>query len=71
MPMPIKIDGRKFYRTSEALIKVGISKATWFRWVKSKKIQDVKHKDIRGWRLFTDEDVSRIKKFANSIKLSA
>lgn len=68
--MPVKVDGKKYYRTNEALKKVGISKATWFRWVKNKKIQDVQYKDVRGWRLFTDEDVNRIKKFANAIKLS-
>lgn len=65
--MPIDVDGKRFYRTNEALRIIGISKATWFRWLKEKKIEDVAHKDIRGWRLFTEEDIQRIRKYANTI----
>ncbi len=67
--MPITIDGKTFYRTHEALREIGISKATWFRWLKEKKVADVRHKDLRGWRLFTREDIERIKKYANTIKV--
>lgn len=67
--MPIEIDGKTFFRTNEALKKIGISKATWFRWLKEKKLPDVRHKDLRGWRLFTDEDIERIRKYANTINV--
>lgn len=67
--MPVEIEGKRFYRTNEALKIIGISKATWFRWLKEKKVEDVAHKDIRGWRLFTEEEVERIRKYANTINI--
>ena len=67
--MPVEIEGKRFYRTNEALKIIGISKATWFRWLKEKKVEDVAHKDVRGWRLFTDEEVERIRKYANTINI--
>ena len=67
--MPVEIEGQRFYRTNEALKIIGISKATWFRWLKEKKVEDVAHKDIRGWRLFTEEEVERIRKYANTINI--
>ena len=67
--MPVEIEGKRFYRTNEALKIIGISKATWFRWLKDKKVDDVVHKDLRGWRLFTDEEVDRIRKYANTINV--
>ncbi len=65
--MPIVIEGKQFYRTQEALQAIGISKATWFRWLKENKISDVKHKDRRGWRLFTEGDIRRIQSFAHAV----
>ena len=65
--MPIEIAGRRYYRTNEALQMIGISKATWFRWLKHKKVEDVRHKDVRGWRLYTEEDIERIRTYANTV----
>ncbi len=65
--MAVTIEGKQFYRTNEALHRIGISKATWFRWLKEKKVADVKHKDVRGWRLFTQDDIERIRDYANTI----
>ena len=67
--MSVEIEGKRFYRTNEALKIIGISKATWFRWLKEKKVEDVVHKDLRGWRLFTDDEVKRIRKYANTINI--
>ena len=67
--MPVEINGKTFFRTNEALKAIGISKATWFRWLKENKVSDVRHKDLRGWRLFTRADIDRIKKYANTIKV--
>ena len=67
--MPVEIEGKRFYRTNEALKLIGISKATWFRWLKEKKVEDVAHKDLRGWRLFTDDEVEKIRKYANTINI--
>ena len=67
--MPVEIEGKQFYRTNEALKFIGISKATWFRWLKEQKVTDVKHKDVRGWRLFTSEDIDRLRRYANTINV--
>ncbi len=65
--MSIKINGIVYYRTKEACKKAGISRATFFRWLKEKQINDVKQKDRRGWRLFTDKDIKKIKEEAEKI----
>jgi len=59
--MPINADGQTYYTSSEACKKAGIGKSTFLRWIKVGIIEDVTHADRRGWRLFTEEDISRIK----------
>jgi len=56
-----RINGQTYYRTSEACQRAGISKATLFRWVKMGILEDVERKDRKGWRLFTEDDVNKIK----------
>jgi excisionase family DNA binding protein len=65
--MPIEADGQTYYTTSEACKKAGIGKSTFVRWVSAGIIEDVTHADRRGWRLFTEEDISRIKAEATRI----
>ncbi len=57
--MPIKIDGQHFYSTTETCQKMGISRATLYRWLR-KGLISKQRKDRRGWRLFTDEDLQKI-----------
>jgi predicted site-specific integrase-resolvase len=57
--VPIKIQGKIYYRTSEACHKIGISRATLFRWLKA-GILERKYKDRRGWRIFPEEDLTLI-----------
>jgi excisionase family DNA binding protein len=64
--MPIAINGQTYYRTSEACVKAGISRSTLFRWLKS-GILEKSHRDRRGWRLFTKDDLNRIKAEATKI----
>ncbi|HEY33661.1 MAG TPA: MerR family transcriptional regulator [Dehalococcoidia bacterium] len=59
--MPLTLNGRKFYRTSEACAKAGISRMTLLRWFRDGSFPDVEHRDWRGWRLFTNNDVARLK----------
>ncbi|HEX9897096.1 MAG TPA: MerR family transcriptional regulator [Dehalococcoidales bacterium] len=66
--MAIEIDGRVYYKTSEACKKAGISRATLFRWLKV-GILDKYHKDRRGWRLFTEEDLDKIRAEARKIQV--
>jgi len=66
--MPIIIDGQNYYRTSEACKRAGVSRATFLRWLKEGILKDVSHSDRRGWRLFTEDDIDRIKAEANKVK---
>jgi DNA-binding transcriptional MerR regulator len=59
--VPIKLSDETFYRTSEACELAGISRATLFRWLAIGIIEDVRQRDRRGWRLFNDDDINRIK----------
>ena len=66
--MPIEIDGQVYYRTSEACKKTGVSRATLFRWLKA-GILEKYHKDRRGWRIFREEDLTKIRVEARKIKV--
>jgi len=63
----IRIDGETYYRTSEACQRAGISKATLFRWFKAGILKDVVHRDRKGWRLFDENDINRIKSEATRV----
>lgn len=66
--MPLVIKGKTYYRTHEALALAGISRATWYRWKAARLVKDAKQKDRRGWRLFTLEEVERLREFAQQVK---
>lgn len=66
--MPISVDGKTYYTTSEACKRAGIGKSTFLRWVSEGVIEDVSHRDRRGWRLFTEEDIKRINAEKNRIE---
>ena len=59
--MAVVIEGNQYLRTHEALKQAGISRATFFRWLKKGVIPDTFLKDRRGWRLFSESDISRIR----------
>ena len=65
--MPVDANGQTYYTTTEACKKAGIGRSTFLRWVKTGVIEDVTNADRRGWRLFTEEDISRIKAEATRI----
>ncbi len=58
--MPTIIRGNEYYRTAEACRLAGISKTTFFRWIRSGKFDDVNTIDRHGWRFFTEDDVNRL-----------
>lgn len=66
--MSIEIDGQKYYRTSEACKKTGISRATLFRWLKAGVLEKY-HKDRRGWMMFREEDLNKIRAEVRKIKV--
>jgi excisionase family DNA binding protein len=65
--MPVEINGERYYRTSEACQIAGVSKNTFFRWVKEGILKDVTYRDRRGWRLFTDDAVALLTEMANRV----
>ena len=67
--MAIEIDGQTYYRTLEACRKTGISRATLFRWLKD-GILEKSYRDRRGWRMFTEDDLNRIKAEAGRIEVA-
>lgn len=68
--MPVKIDGQTYYRTAEVYKAAGISRTTLFRWLKYGIVDDTVRRDRRGWRLFTEEERSRIKGEAHRLEFS-
>lgn len=46
--------------TAEAARKLGVSKPTLLRWFAQKRIAEVR-RDRNNWRVFTDQDLQRIK----------
>ena len=65
--MPISLNSKTYYRTAEACRIAGTSKNSFLRWVKDGIFPDVKHRDRRGWRLFTEDDLARLKAEVNHI----
>ncbi len=65
--MATSINGQTYYRTSEACQRAGTSKATLFRWVKEGILEDIACRDRNGWRLFSEDDINRIKSEATRV----
>jgi len=65
--MPVNIDNRTFYRTSEVCRMAGISRSTLLRWLKENDLKISDYRDRRSWRLFTEVDVKKLTKEANRI----
>jgi hypothetical protein len=60
-------ENKKYYRTAEVCREAGISKPTFFRWLRQGTFVDAKRRDLRGWRLFTRKEVDNIVMQANHI----
>ena len=65
--MPVTVNGQTYYRTAEVYRMVGISRTTLFRWLKEGIFSEPEHRDRRGWRLFTEDELHRLKEEANRI----
>ena len=65
--MPVTLSGQKYYRTAEVCRIVGISRTTLFRWLTEGIFSEPEHRDRRGWRLFTEDEVTRMEAEANRI----
>ena len=65
--MPVTVSGQTYYRTAEVCRIVGISRATLFRWFKDGIFREAEHRDRRGWRLFTEDEIDKLKAEANQV----
>jgi DNA-binding transcriptional MerR regulator len=66
--MPIHINGETYYITSETCREASISRATLYRWLKA-GILEKSYRDRRGWRIFTQDDLNRIRAEATRVKV--
>ena len=68
--MPVTLNEQTYYRTSEVCQIVSISKNTLFRWLKQGIFSEAERRDRRGWRLFTEAEINRLKAEANRININ-
>ncbi len=61
--MPLNINGATYYQTAEAANEIGISISTLRRWIRKGKVKGASKKDFRGWYLYSQDDIQRIKNF--------
>jgi DNA-binding transcriptional MerR regulator len=66
--MPKEINGQLFYSSTEICEKIGISRATLFRWLRKGLLKQLR-KDRRGWRLFTEDDLISIQAEIEKIEI--
>ncbi|MGB6874182.1 MAG: helix-turn-helix domain-containing protein [Dehalococcoidia bacterium] len=66
--MPVKINGRIYYRTAEVCQMVGIGKSTLFRWIRQNIVKDAEYRDRKGWRLFAEDELLSLKSETNKIQ---
>jgi excisionase family DNA binding protein len=57
----------KKYTTKQVADLLNIDKSTLLRWIRQQKIEDVLHRDGRGWRVWLSGDVARVKEYHDSI----
>ena len=65
--MPVSINDKTFYRTSEVCQMASISRSTLLRWLRHANLDISDYRDRRSWRLFTADDVNKLSLEANRI----
>ena len=65
--MPVTVGGQNYYRTAEVYRMLGICRTTLYRWLREGVFGETEHRDARGWRLFTQDEVDRAMDKANRI----
>jgi DNA-binding transcriptional MerR regulator len=64
--MPRKVNGRRYWSASEVCQEVVISRPTLYRWLK-RGILTKLHRDRKGWRMFTEQDLKKIRLEATKV----
>jgi hypothetical protein len=65
--MPLVIGGKTLYRIGEALAAAPVSRATYFRWLKLRRLPDTQYRDRNGRRLFTESELEGLKNEAQKL----
>ena len=65
--MPVMVDGQTYYRTAEVFRMIGISRNTLYRWLQKDILGGIEHRDSRGWRLFTQDEIDKLNTAINCI----
>ena len=58
--MSIMLEGEEVYRIGEALERAGLSRSTYYRWVREGRINDTDYRDRNGRRVFTHEELDNL-----------
>ncbi len=67
--MPVTVNGETYYRTAEVCRMVGVTKNTVFRWTRQGMSGEAQRRDRRGWRLFTQAQIDKLKTEVNRTSL--
>ena len=67
--MSVVIKGQKFYRTAEACRRAGTNRMTFLKWVRQNKFEDVTTRDSNGWRLFSKQDINKLKNRIDKVQI--
>ena len=59
--MSVMVNGQPYYRTAEVCRITSVSRNTLFRWAKDGFFGEPRYRDWRGWRLFTEAQVDKLK----------
>lgn len=65
--MPVTVEGQTYYRTAEVYRMLGICRTTLYRWLRKGVFGPTEHRDARGWRLFTQDEVDKATYKANQV----
>ena len=65
--MAVRVNGQTYYRTADVCRIIGVSRTTFFRWLKEGILKEARRRDRRGWRLFTQDEVNRFEVEANRV----
>ncbi len=65
--MPVKTNGKTYYRSAEVYRTIGISRNTLFRWLHNGVGGIGERRDRRGWRLFSEAEVESLRVEANRV----
>ena len=58
--MPIRLAGEQVFRIGEALKIAGLSRSTYYRWVREGRVNDAEYRDRNGRRVFTREELQNL-----------